>query len=362
MLRLEDICLKLGAFQLRKVSLEVKQGEYAVLLGPTGTGKTVLLETIAGIHRPDQGRIFLNERDATPLPPEARHLGVVYQDYALFPHLTVYGNIAFGLRLKDEVGTGARHAVEEMARFLEITHLLNRRPKHLSGGERQRVALARALVLKPHMLLLDEPLSALDRSTRDRLRRELKRIHEEIGVAILHITHDLSEAFFLADRLLVMKEGVILQEGRPEEVFKRPENRFVAELLGIENFIPAEVGEGGQVFLDGMGRVDTTVFSPNPAEKFKRVYMTVPGWAIELFPQKENNVYLWHGTMKITNLNHADGYTEVELEHESKVRLRTSISRREASKLPVPLEPGTAVETGLIRDGLHWVPQDEDQR
>jgi len=356
LLRLENICLKLGAFQLLKVSLEVRQGEYAVLLGPTGTGKTVLLETIAGIHMPEQGRIFLNDRDATPLAPEYRNLGVVYQDYALFPHLTVFGNIAFGLRLKDEVGNGVRYAVEKMARFLEITHLLNRRSRHLSGGERQRVALARALVLKPHMLLLDEPLSALDRSTRDRLRRELKRIHEEIGVAILHITHDLSEAFFLADRLLVMKQGAILQEGRPEEVLKRPENRFVAELLGIENFIPAEVGEGGQAFLDGMGSVDTTVFSPNPAEKFKRIYLTVPGWAIELFPERKNNIYLWHGKMTIVNLNHADGYIEVELEHKSKVRLRTSLSRREAAKLPVRLEPGTAVETGLIRDGLHWVP------
>ena len=356
MLRLEDIFLRLGAFQLRRVSLEVRQGEYAVLLGPTGTGKTVLLETVAGIHMPDQGRIFLNDRDATPLPPEARHLGVVYQDYALFPHLTVYGNIAFGLRLKNEVDRGVRHAVEEMARFLEIAHLLDRRPRHLSGGERQRVALARALVLKPHMLLLDEPLSALDRFTRDRLRRELKRIHEEIGVAILHITHDLSEAFFLADRLLVMKEGEILQEGRPEEVLKRPENRFVAELLGIENFIPAKVGEGGQVFLDGMGSVDTKVFSLNPAEKIKRIYLTVPGWAIELFPEKENNIYLWHGMMKIINLNHTDGYVEVELEHESKVRLRTSLSRREAAKLPVHVEAGTAIETGLLRDGLHWVP------
>ena len=362
MLRLENICLKLGAFHLSKVSLEVRQGEYAVLLGPTGTGKTVLLETIAGIHRPDQGMIFLNDRDATSLPTEARHLGVVYQDYALFPHLTVYGNIAFGLRLKDEVGTGVRHAVEKMARFLEIAHLLNRRPKHLSGGERQRVALARALVLEPHILLLDEPLSALDRFTRDRLKRELKRIHEEIGVAILHITHDLSEAFFLADRLLVMKEGAILQEGRPEEVLKRPENRFVAELLGIENFIPAEVGEGGQVFLDGMGSIDTTIFAPNPAEKYKRIFLTVPGWAIELFTEKEKNVYLWHGMMTVVNLNHTDGHMQVELEHESKLRLRTSISRRESAKLPVRLEPGTEVETGLIRDGLHWVPQDEDQR
>jgi len=205
----------------------------------------------------------------TFLPPEARHLGVVFQDYALFPHLTVYANIAFGLRLKDEVRTTARHTVEEIARFLDIGHLMDRRPGHLSGGERQRVALARALVLEPHMLLLDEPLSALDRSTRDRLRRELRRIHREIGVSILHITHDLSEAFFLADRLAVMREGAIVQEGRPEEILKRPADRFVAELLGIENFIPARVEKGGEVFLNGLGPVETGTFSDKPVEKSK---------------------------------------------------------------------------------------------
>jgi ABC-type Fe3+/spermidine/putrescine transport system ATPase subunit len=157
-----------------------------------------------------------------------------------------------------------------------------------------------------------------------------------------------------------MREGAILQEGKPEEVFKRPDNRFVAELLGIENFIPAETGDGGQVVLDGMGILDTTAFSPNPAEEINKIYLTVPGWAIELFPKKEKNVHVWSGTMRIVSLNHADGHIEVELEHESKVRLRTSLSRREAAKLPVPLEPGGAVETGLIRDGMHWVPRDEE--
>jgi ABC-type sugar transport system ATPase subunit len=314
-----------------------------VLLGPTGTGKTVLLEVIAGLRFPDEGKIFLNSQDAGSLSPEARHLGVVYQDYALFPHLTVYDNIAFGLRLKNEPKVKIHNAVDEMARFLEIDDLLNRRPRHLSGGERQRVALARALVLKPHMLLLDEPLSALDRLTRDRLRRELKRIHSEIRVTVLHITHDLSEAFFLADRLVVMEEGAVVQEGSPQEILKHPVNLFVAELLGIENFIPASVGDEGKALITNLGPMDSGLFFTKPFTE-----------------HEDNGAYLWRGKMRVANLNHANGHIEIELEHESGERLRTTLSRREAASLPVPLAVGTEMATGLLREGLHWVPKRSD--
>ncbi len=360
MLRLEKVCLNLGAFKLQNISLHVRHGEYMVLLGPTGTGKTVLLEVIAGLRISDAGRIFLNGQDASYLSPEARNLGVVYQDYALFPHLTVYDNIAFGLRLKNESKENIHNAVDEMARFLEIDDLLNRRPRHLSGGERQRVALARALVLKPHMLLLDEPLSALDRLTRDRLRRELKRIHSEIGVTILHITHDLSEAFYLADRLVVMEEGAVVQEGSPQEILKHPANLFVAELLGIENFIPASVGHDGKALITGLGQMDSAVPFTKPLADHKRIYLTVPAWAVELFPDRETGAYLWRGKMRAANLNYANGHIEIELEHESGERLRTTLSRREASSLPVPLAVGTELATGLLRDGLHWVPELSD--
>jgi ABC-type Fe3+/spermidine/putrescine transport system ATPase subunit len=359
-LRLEEICLNLGAFQLQNISLHVRHGEYMVLLGPTGTGKTVLLEVIAGLRFPDEGKIFLNSQDAGSLSPEARHLGVVYQDYALFPHLTVYDNIAFGLRLKNEPKVKIHNAVDEMARFLEIDDLLNRRPRHLSGGERQRVALARALVLKPHMLLLDEPLSALDRLTRDRLRRELKRIHSEIGVTVLHITHDLSEAFFLADRLVVMEEGAVVQEGSPQEILKHPVNLFVAELLGIENFIPASVGDEGKALITNLGPMDSGLFFTKPFTEQKRIYLTIPAWAVELFPDEDNGAYLWRGKMRVANLNHANGHIEIELEHESGERLRTTLSRREAASLPVPLAVGTEMATGLLREGLHWVPKRSD--
>ena len=358
MLRLVDISLKLGNFSLRNISFDVKRGEYVVLLGPTGTGKTVLLETIAGLYHPDSGNIYLKDLDVTRFPPETRHLGVVYQDYALFPHLTVYANIAFGLKLKGETDRDVRNAVSEMAHFLDIDHILNRRPRLLSGGERQRVALARALILKPYMLLLDEPLSALDRLTRDRLRRELKRIHGEIGVSILHITHDLSEAFFLADRLIIMRDGAVIQEGNPEDTLRRPGSRFVAELLGIENFVPAKIGPGGQVFLEGLKTSAPLLFSSEPGEKSKKIYLTIPGWAIDLFPAKDNGAYLSQVNMRVVGLNHTEAYMEIELEHEFGTRLSTTLSWREVTMLPTPIEFGKVIKIGLLKEGTYWVPGD----
>ena len=358
MLRLVDISLKLGNFSLRNISFDVKQGEYVVLLGPTGTGKTVLLETIAGLYHPDSGDIYVKGLDVTRFSPETRHLGVVYQDYALFPHLTVYANIAFGLKLKKKTDRDVRNAVLKMAHFLEIDYILNRRPRLLSGGERQRVALARALILEPHMLLLDEPLSALDRLTKDRLRRELKRIHGEIGVSILHITHDLSEAFFLADRLIIMKDGAIIQEGNPEDTLRHPRNRFVAELLGIENFVPAKIGPGGQVFFEGLKTSTPLLFSPEPDEKAKKIYLTIPGWTIDLFPDKENGAYLAQVNMRVVGLNHTEAYMEIELKHEHGTRLSTTLSWREVTLLPAPIEFGKIIKIGLLKEGTYWIPGD----
>ena len=363
MLQLENISLKLGNFQLQDISLHVGTGEYLVLLGPTGTGKTVLLETISGIHFADQGKIFLNGQDATHRPPETRRLGVVYQDYALFPHLTVWGNIAFGLRLNGESKGRIRHAVAQMAQFLDINHLLDRRPVHLSGGEQQRAALARALVLRPHMLLLDEPLSALDRFSKDRLRRELKRIHSELGVTVFHITHDLSEAFFLADRLVIMLDGTIIQEGSPEEILKRPLNRSVAELVGIENFIPAKLDEEGRVFLKGFGPVPPLLFPEKPSAKTKDILITMPGWSVRLFPQKEPQAYLWQGMMRIVNLNNnGAGYLEVELRHQAGGKIRATFSLPESQRFPNHLVPGAEVMIGLPKEGLHWVAGSDNQK
>ncbi len=356
MLRLEDVGVRLGEFRLQEISLRVKPGTYLALLGPTGTGKTVLLETIAGIHKLSSGRIYIKDREVTRLTPEKRHLGIVYQDYALFPHLTVFQNIAFGLRLKGAERREINTTVKQMADFLEITHLLKRRPSRLSGGERQRVALARALVMEPYVLLLDEPLNALDRATRSRIQNELKRIHTELGVTIIHITHDLTEAFFLANHLAVMKDGRILQEGAPEEVCRHPGNRSVAELVGIENFIPATVDSTRVA--TALGEVNLRELTGGKEDLPQQVFLTVPGWSIELFPAGRPHDYVWQGSLSVAGIHLMNGTMELTLAHEGGENLKTYLSRREAEALGASLTVGSRVPAGLLGKGVHWVTED----
>jgi len=237
MLELKSISKRLGEMDMSDVSLTLEGGEYFALLGPTGVGKTVLIEIIAGLIRPDGGSISWDGADITFLPPEHRGFAVVYQDYALFPHLSVERNIAYGARACgcDSAEISARTA--RLADMLGITELLARRPDTLSGGEQQRTAMARALAAEPKLLLLDEPLSALDTNTRLRLRRELKRINAELGTAILHVTHEPEEAMALADRIGVMLDYRLRQVAPPEELFRRPTDADVARFLGIRNVL-----------------------------------------------------------------------------------------------------------------------------
>jgi molybdopterin-binding protein len=251
-LQLRDLSVDLEAFHLRGVELDIAAGEYFVVLGPTGAGKTVLLETIAGLFQPHRGRVIVDGQDVTHTPPEHRGIGFVYQDYALFPHLDVAENIAFGLRLRDLKGAGdlggldIQQHVEEIGRLLSIDHLLRRSPKTLSGGEQQRVALARALVVRPRLLLLDEPLGALDPETREGLQRELARVHRELVTTTLHVTHDFEEAVTLGDRIAVVHDGRIVQVGPPEEIFRRPADAFVARFVGARNIFQGRVVADGE--------------------------------------------------------------------------------------------------------------------
>jgi ABC-type Fe3+/spermidine/putrescine transport system ATPase subunit len=358
LLRLEDIGLKLGEFRLQEISLHVKPGTYLALLGPTGTGKTVLLETIAGVHHPHRGRIHIGDREVTHLAPEKRHLGIVYQDYALFPHLTVFENIAFGLRLQGGSRPKIKAAVAKMAAFLEIEPLLKRRPSRLSGGERQRTALARALVMEPYVLLLDEPLSALDRATSNRIQAELKRIHSELGVTIIHITHDVTEAFFLADRLAVMKDGRILQEGSPEEMCRRPQSHSVAELVGIENLIAATVEEARLV--TAMGDFEWGPLAAGRGNLPPRVWLTLPGSSVELFPGRDRQDYLWQGSLRISEVHRLNGtgMWGLTLVHPGGESLKIYLSPREADTLAASITLGMTVPVGLLHQGAHWVPRE----
>lgn len=232
MLKLENVSKDWKEFKLRDISFEVKRKEYFVVLGRSGAGKTLLLEVIAGIHKPDSGKIYLDCEDITEKPPEKRNIAYMPQNYALFPHLSVYDNIAYGLKVR-RVGKGeTKRIVHELAEVLDISHLLHRKPKTLSGGEQQRVALARALAVKPKLLLLDEPFSNLDVTTRLKIIEEMKKWHEEFGFTAIHVTHSFDEALALGDRVGVMVKGRIEQIGRCDEIFSKPKSVEIAEFLG----------------------------------------------------------------------------------------------------------------------------------
>ena len=237
LIEMRGVSIRLGEFAVHDVHLQVTKGEYFVLLGPTGAGKTVLLECIAGLHRPESGDVFVEGRRVNRVPPEQRGLGYLPQDYALFPHLDVAQNIGFGMRLRRRSRSETERRVNELAELLKITHLLGRSPVHLSGGEKQRVALARALAIEPKVLLLDEPLSALDEQTRDNLCVELRRVHEELGTTTLHVSHNFEETLAVADRIGIIHQGRVRQIGTPDEVFRRPNSEFVAQFVRSENVL-----------------------------------------------------------------------------------------------------------------------------
>ncbi len=248
MIEVKGLSLRLGDFSLKDINLSIDDNEYFVVLGPTGAGKTVLMECLAGVQRPRQGEIWLDGKDITRLSPEERELGYVPQDYVLFPFLNVRDNIAFGLKRTKGSAGEVRERVDRLVSLTGIGHLLRRDTRSLSGGEKQRVALARALATLPRILLLDEPLGALDQRTAKSLRLELRRVHRELNLTTVHITHDLMEAMEMADRLAVVREGRVEQVAPPEEMLFHPQGEGVADFIGAPNILDCDycrsVGQG----------------------------------------------------------------------------------------------------------------------
>jgi len=256
---LEDVQKYYGEYHaLRGISAEIGQGEFFSLLGPSGCGKTTLLRAIAGFEDISSGRITLSGQDMEGVPPNRRDTNMVFQSYAIFPHLSVSENVAFGLRRSGMGAQEKRRAVEEALEMVGLGQFGSRAAHALSGGQRQRVALARALILKPKVLLLDEPLSALDKKMREQMQSELRRLQRQVGITFILVTHDQEEALIMSDRIAVMFEGEIAQLADPQTLYRRPASRRVGEFIGMMNFLPADVqGEsGGQVAVEvpGLGR------------------------------------------------------------------------------------------------------------
>lgn len=278
-LEFENVSKSFGSLRaVDQVSLSIRKGEFFSLLGPSGCGKTTLLRILAGFESPDTGRVLLNGEDITALPPNRRKVNTIFQNYALFPHLTVRENIAFGLRIAKRPRKEIDGEVNRMLSLIQMEDHAYKKPSQISGGQKQRVAVARALINKPQVLLLDEPLAALDLKLRQHMLMELDLIHDEVGITFLYVTHDQGEAMSLSDRIAVMNQGRIEQRGIPAEIYEAPCNSFVAAFIGDTNFFEGQVSEfcGGdymRLSIDGLS--DVLCFKDKPLQTGNLVYLSI---------------------------------------------------------------------------------------
>ena len=259
-LRLRQLTKAFGAAKaVDHVSLDVPAGAFISLLGPSGSGKTTTLNLIAGFLAPDAGDILLDERSIADVPPHKRNIGMVFQSYSLFPHMTVADNVGFPLRMRSKLSRAdAQRRIDEMLALVQLRHLAGRYPRQLSGGQQQRVAMARALVSHPRLLLMDEPLGALDKKLREQMQVEIKRIHRSVGTTVIYVTHDQSEALTMSDLVVVMHQARVAQVGTPRALYERPANLFVADFLGDSNLLAAKVVQAsGDEVVAEIGSGDT---------------------------------------------------------------------------------------------------------
>lgn len=311
MIKVENLCIDLGALRLKDISLSIGAGEHMILLGPTGVGKSVLLECLVGIYRIKSGRIFINDKDVTDLYPEERNIGYVPQDYAIFPNMSVERNLSYGLRARRLPENIIRERVGHMMDMLGIGHLSRRLPLNLSGGEKQRVALGRALVTRPEILLLDEPFSALDENMSYELAGELKKIHKLTGTTFLHVSHDFEIASYVGDRLAIMdRSGTVVQVGSPYDVLYVPKNEFVARFTRTRNIfkgLSVPDGSGSRIVTVNSLELRSSHSLPGP------VTLSIRPENIALMPGKENSQGLNIIKGKVLSLQKRMAYSEIEI-------------------------------------------------
>ncbi len=342
------------------LTLEVQDGEFFVLLGPSGCGKTTALRITAGLEEPSEGSIYIGGRLVNEVSPKDRDLAMVFQNYALYPHMNVYDNLAFGLRMRQQTRAEIDQLVRDAATALGIETLLERKPGQLSGGQRQRVALGRAIVRRPQVYLMDEPLSNLDAKLRVSTRAELVKLHRRLGTTVLYVTHDQVEAMTMGQRMAVLHQGVLQQVDTPQEVYRRPANRFVAEFIGSPamNFLDAEAtqedGRTGLRTADGFVELPTSLWTALQATATKRVVLGIRAeHLMATSSENERIAAAFRGTVDLVESLGSEQYITASLEHASLV-FRLSAEVR--------AEPGANVRLAVFPEHLHMFDAETGKR
>lgn len=326
-----------------RLNLKVEHGELLTLLGPSGCGKTTTLRCITGHCIPDEGQIFISGKDVTTVPPHKRKVGMVFQNFALFPHMTVYENVGFPLKIKGISAKQAAEKIKESLNLVQLTGYEHHYPRQLSGGQQQRVGLARALVYRPKVLLLDEPLSSLDANLREKMRFEIKELQRKLGITTLYVTHDQEEALALSDRLAIMKNGKIHQIGTPEQIFEQPKTKFVATFIGLSNFIGGRVKLIKPVVLDIGSSVELTISPLEPVKIGEKKLIFIRPNDVEFFSEEKTDpTNTFDGIIKrVTYLGDKIDYL-VHLNRELEIRVQTKVALRfkkgERVRVHLPIE------------------------
>jgi|TARA_B110000263_G_scaffold82511_1_gene72226 putative spermidine/putrescine transport system ATP-binding protein len=337
-------------FALDHVDLDVRSGEFLTLLGPSGSGKTTLLMVLAGFTRPDHGSALFGDDEMIRMQPHKREVGMVFQNYALFPHMTVAGNIGFPLKLRNVNKEALRQRVDSALETVQLEGFGGRQIDQLSGGQMQRVALARAIVFEPRILLMDEPLSALDKKLREHMQIELRHLHEKLGMTTVYVTHDQREALTMSDRIAVINEGKLMQLDSPRRIYDQPANPFVANFIGESTLLPVEHSDGHVSY------AGTPINISGSESKDGRLLMLRPERLVLLKPGKEADYNIFHGIVKDVVYQGESFLLYVTLMDGANVAVRSVSQRGLLAAVP---EVGAQVTLGLHPDETVLIPEDE---